>query len=812
MMAKRVGSRGGMNRRTFLRRMAVGAAALSGGTLLARAAETTRRPNILVILTDDQAWADIHSHGNDTIVTPVLDRLASQGAEFDRFYTSPVCAPTRAELLTGRYHLRTGVTGVTHGEETMRSEETTLAEILREAGYATGCFGKWHNGAHYPNHPNGQGFDEFFGFCAGHWNNYFNTTLERNGEPVKTEGYINDVVTDAALAFIDAHQAQPFFCYVPYNTPHSPFQVPDQYFDPYKEQGLDNSLACVYGMCKSIDDNVGRLIDRLESLGLTDDTIVVFFGDNGPHTERYNGGMLGRKGSVHEGGVRNSLFIRWPGHIPAGTVVKPIAAAIDLLPTLTELANVPIAPPISSGAPAQDLPTAATSERAQGSTGVPACKEPPETRATSTAPASHQKTSATRCSFEGFIATKRGDLIGGRVFLPASSNLHSCEVHSKNRTAQESRSSSDLATPKPGAIGAAGWKTRPPTGRALLSGDEAREGGSRGMFSVTNTYVPTRRQAAFPNASAGTTQGSTGVPACKEPPETRATSTAPASHQKTPAAQSPSVHRVHTVHKVHTKLAASASSAPARDLDGVSLVPLLIGNAKDWPDRMLFSHWKGRGAVRTEQYRLVVERDRYSLYDMIADPGQKTDIAEQDTATAARLQKAYDTWYEQMMRETGDPPPTPIGHPEMPVVTLPAPECTLHGNVKFKGDKGWANDWITNWTSTDDSVTWDIDIVRPGTYALSLLYTCPAEDVGAELAIEVGDQRLTVTITKPHNPNPIPSPDRVERKEVYEKEWAELPIGQLQLPTGRATVTVRATKIPGKTALDLKAVQVEWMS
>ncbi|MBZ0173165.1 MAG: arylsulfatase, partial [Phycisphaerales bacterium] len=295
-------------------------------------------------LTDDQGWGDIHSHGNEVIVTPVLDRLASEGARFERFYVSPVCAPTRAAFLTGRYYLRTGVNGVTHREEVMRSEERTLAEVLKDAGYATGCFGKWHNGAQYPNHPNGQGFDEFFGFCAGHWNNYFDTTLERNGNPVESKGYINDVVTDAALDFIDAHADAPFFCYVPYNTPHSPFQVPDRYFDPFKEQGLDDTLACVYGMVKSIDDNVGRLLDRLESHGLAGDTIVVFFGDNGPNTERYNGGMLGRKGSVHEGGVRNALFIRWPGHIPAGTEVKPIAAAIDLLPTLAELANVPVNP------------------------------------------------------------------------------------------------------------------------------------------------------------------------------------------------------------------------------------------------------------------------------------------------------------------------------------------------------------------------------------------------------------------------------------------------------------------------------------
>src|SRR5262245_21570995 len=180
------------------------------------------RPNLVLIVADDMGWGDVRSHGNDRLDTPVLDRLAADGARFDRFFVSPVCAPTRASLLTGRYHPRTGVAWVTRGLETMRSEELTLAEVLRDAGYATGCFGKWHNGAHYPHNPGGQGFDEFLGFCAGHWNNYFDTTLEHNGTPIKTNGYITDVLTDAAIAFIENQRGRPFFCYVPYNAPHGP--------------------------------------------------------------------------------------------------------------------------------------------------------------------------------------------------------------------------------------------------------------------------------------------------------------------------------------------------------------------------------------------------------------------------------------------------------------------------------------------------------------------------------------------------------------------------------------------------------------
>ncbi|OHB85228.1 MAG: hypothetical protein A2V98_26020 [Planctomycetes bacterium RBG_16_64_12] len=189
-------------------------------------AAEAERPNVVLIMTDDQGWGDVRSHGNERIDTPAHDRLASEGARFDRFYVSPVCAPTRASLLSGRYHLRSGVHGVTRAYETMRSEEVTIAEILRSAGYATGCFGKWHNGFHFPYHPNGQGFEEFVGFCGGHWTIYFDTRLEHNGRPIATTGYIAYVLTDVAISFIRTNRDRPFFCYLPYNTPHSPFQVP----------------------------------------------------------------------------------------------------------------------------------------------------------------------------------------------------------------------------------------------------------------------------------------------------------------------------------------------------------------------------------------------------------------------------------------------------------------------------------------------------------------------------------------------------------------------------------------------------------
>ncbi|MDF9800701.1 arylsulfatase A-like enzyme [Catalinimonas alkaloidigena] len=297
-------------------------------------------PNVVLILTDDQGYGDLGIHGNDTIETPVLDNFAKEGVRLDRFFVSPVCAPTRASLLTGRYHLRTGTSWVTGGMEDMQSEEVTLAEMFKQNGYATGCFGKWHNGAHYPRDPLGQGFDEFIGFKAGHWYNYFDTQLEHNQDSIQTKGFITDVLTDYAINFIEENQSQPFFCYIPYNAPHGPFQVPDKYFDKYKAKGLDDKLAAIYGMCENIDDNVGRILQRLDELDINENTIVLFITDNGPNTWRYNGGMRGRKAHVHEGGVRVPSFIQWDSHLPKGRVIDQITAHIDILPTLYELCQL----------------------------------------------------------------------------------------------------------------------------------------------------------------------------------------------------------------------------------------------------------------------------------------------------------------------------------------------------------------------------------------------------------------------------------------------------------------------------------------
>jgi arylsulfatase A-like enzyme len=312
-----------------------------------------KRPNVVVILTDDQGWGDLSLHGNSNLATPQIDSIGLAGAQFERFYVCAVCAPTRAEFLTGRYHPRAGVRGVSTGQERLNLDEHTIAQTFRSAGYATGAFGKWHNGSQAPYHPNSRGFDEYYGFTSGHWAHYFDTEMDHNGQLVKGSGYITDDLTNRALAFVSAKRTQPFFCYLPLNAPHSPMQVPDSYYakfarmqpalkatDPAQEDLAMTRAALA--MVENIDWNVGRVLNRLRDLHLEQDTIVLFFCDNGPNSWRWNGGMKGRKGSVDEGGVRSPLLIRWPGRIAAGRTIPQIAGAIDLLPTLAGLAGVPV--------------------------------------------------------------------------------------------------------------------------------------------------------------------------------------------------------------------------------------------------------------------------------------------------------------------------------------------------------------------------------------------------------------------------------------------------------------------------------------
>ena len=313
----------------------------------------TRHPNVVVILSDDQGWGDFSLHGNTNLATPHLDSLARDGAQFKRFYVSPVCSPTRAEFLTGRYHPRGAVWNVSTGGERLNLDEVTIADLFKRAGYATGAFGKWHNGTQYPYHPNGRGFDEYYGFTSGHWGEYFDAPLDHNGKLVRGRGYMVDDLTDHAISFIESHRQRPFFCYLALNVPHTPFQVPDRFWNRFKDrkigmrhhepekEELDATRAAL-AMCENIDWNVGRLLQKLDQRNLTRETIVIYFNDNGPNSWRWNGAMKGRKGSTDEGGIRSPLFLRFPAAVKPGTVVEPIAGAIDLLPTLADLAGLPI--------------------------------------------------------------------------------------------------------------------------------------------------------------------------------------------------------------------------------------------------------------------------------------------------------------------------------------------------------------------------------------------------------------------------------------------------------------------------------------
>ncbi len=555
-------------------------------------------PNVLLIMTDDQGYGDLSLHGNDSLYTPVLDQLAAESVQFDRFYVSPVCAPTRASLLTGRYHLRTGVSWVTHRREVMRTSEVTLAEYLKEAGYRTGLFGKWHNGSQFPNDPIGQGFDEFVGFSAGHWNNYFDTHLTHNQSEITTQGYITDVLTDSALAFIRRPSNQPFFCYVPYNAPHSPFQVPDRYFRKHQADGRTARNASVYGMVENVDENVGRLLDGLDELGLTERTIVIFLTDNGPNGDRFNGGMRGRKGQVHEGGVRVPCFMRWPGHLLAGRKVEQIAAHIDILPTVMELTGLPL------------------------------------------------------------------DTV--------------------------------------------------------------------------------------------------------------------------------------------------------KALDGRSLVPLMTRDTPEWEPRALFHvHTEGQprlfpGAMRTARYRLVVGRDNStSLFDMQRDPGERRDIADSLPERADSLRRIYETWFMDVSAEGFEPPPIPIGYPQATRVELPAPEARLVGSVAFKGGQGWANDYIVGWKRSSDKASWPIYALEEGEYRVQVAYTCTEDAVGRKIVLNASGEKIESPIEQAYDPDYLSSPDRVERQEVYEKDWKLLDLGTVHLEKGLQDINLRIDGDLNGEALEVKALFVE---
>ena len=564
-----------------------------------------RRPNVLVLLADDAGWGDFGVSGNVVARTPHIDGLARAGVSLDRFYVCPVCSPTRAEFLTGRWYPRTGVTGVSTGHERLELDEATIADAFRAAGYATGCFGKWHNGSQWPYHPMARGFDTFYGHSSGHWGEYVDPPLEREGRMERASGYIVDACTDEAIAFIRRHAMQPFFCYVPFTTPHSPWAAPAANWERFRgieivqpatqpEKADADQTRCVHAMLENQDENVGRLLATLDELRLADDTIVVYFSDNGPNGDRWNGGMAGRKGTTDEGGVRSVCFLRWPRGLPRGRTVTQIAGAIDLLPTLTALAGVE------------------------------------------------------------------------------------------------------------------------PVGR--------------------------------------------------------------------------------------------------QPLDGRDLVPLLRGNAPDWPDRVLFSTWGGRTSARSQRYRLDATG---RLFDMVADEGQTRDLAAERADVRARLAEAVAAWERDVQlppRGAGgdgavDPRPIGVGYPEFPVTMLPARDGTPAGGVE-RSARAPNCSYFVRWTDTVGTMTWQVDVQTAGAYDVVIDYTCPPEDAGATIELACHDRRVSGRVEPGWDPPLLTNQDTLPRTagESRMKEFRGLHLGTLRLERGRGPLVLRAVEVPGKTVMDVRRV------
>jgi len=563
-------------------------------------------PNVVVFLADDAGWGDFSHNGNKQVQTPNIDSLAKGGVAIDRFFVCPVCSPTRAEFLTGRYHPRGGVRGVSTGWERLNLDESTVAEAFQQAGYATGAFGKWHNGSQWPYHPMARGFDEYFGHTAGHWGEYFDAPLEDNGRMVRTEGYIVDVCTDRALSFIERNKSEPFFCYVPFTTPHSPWAAPEENWLRFKDKPIEQSATvperedidqtrCALAMVENQDWNVGRVLAKLEELQLADNTIVVYFSDNGPNSWRWNDGMKGRKGTTDEGGIRSACFIRWPARLPAGHQVKEIAGAIDLLPTLVSLAKI--------------------------------------------------------------------ERVG------------------------------------------------------------------------------------------------------------------------------------------------------EKPLDGRDLTPLLMQQATEWPDRILFSTWAGRISARSQRYRLDHQGN---LYDMQVDLGQTRVINTAAADVVAEMMAGVRDWRADVYGDQGvqlgsnqtvDPRPIPLGFREFPITMLPARDGMPEGEVKRSSNAPNCS-YFVNWTSLADRLTWSVDVQTAGRYSVAIDYTCPLEDAGSLVEMAVGSSKLSGRVTTGWDPPLYTNQDTLPRPpaESQMKEFRSLELGDIELAAGAAELTLRAVEIPGRSVMDVRRV------
>ena len=329
------------------------------------------KPNIILVMTDDQGYGPVGRHGHPWIQTPHLDQLYDHSLRFTRFLVSPTCAPTRSAIMTGRHPMRNGITHTIRERERMTLDAKTLPQVLKRAGYTTAIFGKWHLGDEESYQPHRRGFDETFIHGAGGigqafacscadvpGNKYFDPVIRHNGTFVKTHGFCTDVFFTAALGWINQARSsdKPFFAYISTNAPHSPFIAPPENAKRFTDLGMNKDQAGFYGMIENIDENMGRLMDKLEAWELLRNTVVIFMSDNGTtgggagrgvlgqmpdgtKLRAYNAGMKGLKNSPDEGGVRVPFFVRWDGRVQPGRDIDRIAAHIDILPTLAHFAG-----------------------------------------------------------------------------------------------------------------------------------------------------------------------------------------------------------------------------------------------------------------------------------------------------------------------------------------------------------------------------------------------------------------------------------------------------------------------------------------
>ena len=578
------------------------------------ASANTVKPNVIVILTDDQGWGDLSVHGNTNLRTPNIDRLASQGMAFERFYVCPICSPTRAEFMTGRYNPRTGVKSASRGEERMDLDETTVFDAFKAAGYRTAAFGKWHNGMQPPYHPNARGIDEYYGFCSGHWGHYYSPMLEHNGRIVTGEGFVIDDFTTRAMNYMDALTTKneeqgtnnPFFIYLPYCTPHSPMQVPDRWWDKFEDhdlplrarkdqrENLPHSRAAL-AMCENIDWNVGRLMQKLDDLKIADNTIVIYFSDNGPNGFRWNADMKGKKGAVDEGGVRSPFFIRWPEKIKAGRKTDTISGSIDLKPTLLDLAGI------------------------------------------------------------------------------------------------------------------------------------------------------------------------------------RDTGTLP--------------------------------------MDGVSLKPLLFGDAKNWPERLYINHFNGKTSVRSQRFRLGLKG---GLFDMNNDPGQRVDVRSKFPKVYRKLTAAGEKFDKEVVGELPegkDERPFTIGHPELTFTQLPARDAIATGDIKRSGRAPNCS-FYTHWVNKEDTISWNAEVQIEGDYQAQVYYTCAEEDLGTVLELRCGESAITKKVTVANDP-PLVGKDAdrsPRRSESFMKDFIPLDLGVIHLKKGKSPLVLSALKIPGKQSIEMRLILLNRIS